>query len=160
MLFRGAVESADGLVSSCSNHFDIRSFVPKRSQADVTNASPFDHCWHRCCFPFAEQPTLSQPENREYTRVIGHNIDVFIFLVDERFLSSRWCGNHVYMYIVSSPQHLHCIIWELFALLMTMLISFYLLWIFSWLYPCRQTRFNSQLNRVTHRCCSSSGSFW
>ena len=23
--------------------------------------------------------------------------------------SSRWCGNHVYMYIVSSPTHLHCI---------------------------------------------------
>ena len=84
MLFRGAVESADGLVSSCRNHTDIRSIVPKRPQADVTNASPFDHCWHRCCFPFAEQPIVSQPEKREYTRVIGHNIDVFIVLVDER----------------------------------------------------------------------------
>ena len=51
-------------------------------QADVTNASPFDHCCHTCCLTFAEQPTVSQPEKREYTRVIGHNIDVFIVLVD------------------------------------------------------------------------------
>ena len=86
MLFREAVKVADGLIlSSCGNPTDIRSIVPKRPQADVTNASPFDHCWHRCCFiTFAEQPTVSQPEKREYTRVIGHNIDVFIFLVDGR----------------------------------------------------------------------------
>ena len=44
MLFSGAVESADGRVSSCGNHTDIRSIVPKRPQVDVTNASPFDHC--------------------------------------------------------------------------------------------------------------------
>ena len=44
MLFRGAVESADGLVSSCGNHTGIRSIIPKRPQADVTNAAPFDHC--------------------------------------------------------------------------------------------------------------------
>ena len=25
--------------------------------------------------------------------------------------SSHWCGNHVYMYTVSSPPHLHCIIY-------------------------------------------------
>ena len=31
-----------------------------------------------------DQPTISQPAKREYARVIGHNIDVFIFLVDER----------------------------------------------------------------------------
>ena len=83
-------------------------------------------------FPFAEQPTVSQPEKREYTRVIGHNIDVFIVLVDGRF------GQAVDMatmftcrpYTVSSPLHLHCIIVyirESFSLLMTMLISFYLL---------------------------------
>ena len=65
MLFTGAVESADGLVSSCGNHTDIRSIVPKCPKADVTNASPFDHCLHRCCFPFAEQPTVSQPEKHE-----------------------------------------------------------------------------------------------
>ena len=85
MLFREAVKVADGLVSSCGNPTDIRSIVRKRPQADVTNASPFDHCWHRCCFiTFAEQPTVSQPDKREYTRVIGHNIDVFIVLVDGR----------------------------------------------------------------------------
>ena len=44
MLFRGAIESADGLVSSCGNHTDIRPIVPKHPQADVTNASPFDYC--------------------------------------------------------------------------------------------------------------------
>ena len=81
MLFRGAVESADGLVSSCGNHTDIHSIVPKRPQDDVTNASSFDHC----CLAFAEQPIVSQPEKRECTRVIGRNIDVFIFLLDEIF---------------------------------------------------------------------------
>ena len=84
MLFREAVDVADGLVSSCGNPTDIRSIVPKRPQADVTNASQFDHCWHRCCLTFAEQPTVSQPEKGEYTRVIGHKIDVFIVLVDDR----------------------------------------------------------------------------
>ncbi len=59
--------------------------VPKCPQTDVTNASSFDHCWHRCCLTFAEQPTVSQPEKREYTRVIGHTIDVFFVLGDGRF---------------------------------------------------------------------------
>ena len=106
---------------------------PQTPQADVTNASPFDHCWHRCCFPFAEQPTVLQPERREYTRVIGHNIDVLIVLVDERFdqdvgmatmftcalfpphriWSRRWCGNHVYMCTVSSPSYLiKTLVWQ------------------------------------------------
>ena len=31
---------------------------------------------------FAEQPTISQPEKREYTRVFGHNIDVFNHRLD------------------------------------------------------------------------------
>ena len=37
------------------------------------------------CFPFAEQPTVSQPDKRKYTCVIGHTIDVVIFLIDEIF---------------------------------------------------------------------------
>ena len=83
MLFREAVEVADGLVSSCGNPTDIRSIVFERPQA-----SPMPH--HLiivdilCCLTFAEQPTVSQPEKREYTRVIAHNIDVFIVLVDDR----------------------------------------------------------------------------
>ena len=44
MLFRGVVERADGLVSSCGSHTDIRSIVHNRPQADVTNTSPCDHC--------------------------------------------------------------------------------------------------------------------
>ena len=39
MLFRGAVGSVDGLVSSCGNHTDIRSIVPKRPQP----TSPMPH---------------------------------------------------------------------------------------------------------------------
>ena len=55
-----------------------------------------------------EQPTVSQPEKREYTRVIGHNIDVFIVLVDGRvdqavYVATMFtCALHV-----SSPPHLH-----------------------------------------------------
>ena len=138
MLFRWAVESADRLiVSSGGNHTDIRSIVPKRPQADVTNASPLYHCWHRCCFPFAEQPTVSQPEKPEYSRVIGHNIDVFIVLVDERFDQAVCVATMFTCTLFPPPPHLHCIyIRESFSLLMTMLISFYFLWIISWLYRC------------------------
>ena len=46
-----------------------------------------------------------------------------------KILSSLWRGNHVYMYPVSYPTHLHYIC-ESFSLRMTLLISFYLLWIF------------------------------
>ena len=53
--------------------------------------------------------TVSQPEKREYTRVIGHNIDVFIFMFDERVDQAVDVANHVYTYTVSFPQHLHCI---------------------------------------------------
>ena len=54
------------------------------------------------------------------------------------------------------PQHLRCR--RVIFIADDILISFSLLWISSWLYPCTQTRFNSQLNRVTHRCCSSPDS--
>ena len=95
------------------------------------NDSPFDHCWHRCCFPFAEQPTVSQPEKREYTRVIGHNIDVFIVLVDGRFDQAADVATMFTCrpYTVSSPTAfaLYIYIRESLSLLMTMLISFYLL---------------------------------
>ena len=64
MLFRGAVERADGLVSSGGNHTDIRSIVPKRPQADVT--IPHHLIIVDTCFPFAEQPTASKPERYEY----------------------------------------------------------------------------------------------
>ena len=64
------------------------------------------------------------------------------------------------MYTVSSPPHLHCIYMgviffaddnvdqPLFVVDHFMIVSMY-----------RQIRFNSQLDRVTHRCCSSPGSF-
>ena len=143
----------DRLLSSCGNHTDISPIIPKRPQADVINASPFHHCWHRWCFSFAEQPTVSQPEKREYTRVIGHIVDVFIFLVDGRFDKATDVAT-MFTCTLFSPHRI-CIVytWVMsFSLSMTMLISFYLLWIFWWLYSCRQTRLNSQLNRVTHRC--------
>ena len=84
------------------------------------------------CFPFAEQPTVSQPEKREYTRVIGYDIDVFIVLVDGRFDQAVDVATMFTCrpYTVSSPLHLRCIyrpIRESFSLLMTMLIRFYLL---------------------------------
>ena len=44
MLFIEAEYGADGVVPSCGNHTDVRSIVPKRPQADVTNVSPFDYC--------------------------------------------------------------------------------------------------------------------
>ena len=55
-------------------------------------------------FPLPNSGTVSQPEKRECARVISHNIDVFIFLVDERFDQAV----DVYPYTVSSPPHLHC----------------------------------------------------
>ena len=82
----------------------------------------------------SEQPTVSQPEKREYNRVIGHNNYVFIVLVDGRFDQSVDVATMFTCrpYTVSSPLHLHCIYMrESFSLLMTMLISFYLLWIIS-----------------------------
>ena len=66
---------------------------------------------------FAEQLTVSQPEKREYTRVIGHNIDVSIVLADGRFDQAVDVANMftctlfpphriciVYIYV----SHFHC----------------------------------------------------
>ena len=60
------------------------------------------------CITFAEQPTVSQPEKREYSRVIGHNIDVFISVVDERFDQAVDVATMFTCTLaVSSPSHWH-----------------------------------------------------
>ena len=51
------------------------------------------------------KPTVSQPEKGEYTRVIGHRIDVFIVLVDDRVDQAVDVAT---MFTVSAP-HLHCV---------------------------------------------------
>ena len=57
-------------------------------------------------------------------------------------------ANKIDSYLIfSSPPHWRIGLCESFSVLMTMLISFHLLWIFSWLYPCiGRLAFNSQLN--------------
>ena len=56
-------------------------------------------------------PTVSQPEKREYNRVIGHNIYVFIVLVDGKFDQAVHVATMFTCrpYTVPSPLHLHCI---------------------------------------------------
>ena len=86
---------------------------------------------------------------------------MFIVLVDGRF--DQVVDVATMFTCTLFPSHririVYTRIFESLSLPMTMLISFDLLWIISWLYPCRQIRFNRQLDRVTHRCCSSPGSF-
>ena len=54
------------------------------------------------------KPTVSQPEKGEYTRVIGHKINVFIVLVDDRVDQAVDVAT---MFTVSSPHRI-CIVYR------------------------------------------------
>ena len=107
MLFRGVVESADGFVSTCGSHTDIRSIVHKRPQADVPNASPSDHV----VFPL--------PNSRLYHNQRNANIPVA--LATTLMCSSSWSMKYLIKPLMWQPclhVHVHCFLPTAFALYM------------------------------------------
>ena len=122
MLFRGAVESDDGLVSSncCGNHTDIRSIVPKRPRP----TSPMHHQSHWIIV--ATYVVFLLPNSRLYHNQRNLNTPV---LVDERFDQAVDVAT-MFTCTLFSPHRICSVyraytVCESVSLLMTMLISMY-----------------------------------
>ena len=127
MLFRGAVESADGLVSSCGNHTDIRSIVPNAPRPTSQMPHHFIIVDTGVVFPLSN--------SRLYH--VQRNANIPVSSATTLMCSSSWSMEDLIKSLMWQPcLHVHCLLPTAFAL-------------YIWLYPCRQIRFNSQLDRDT-----------